>query len=175
MSLTLCAALLIGTTTGRAVGAEAGSVAAPAPTGPERLLVSLRSDPEGGIVHTLSLAYDVHGRVECLVRRTGPDSEVFSLAQVRAGATLASAGGRRAIRLVCPDCDAQQGGRVRISYLHNGIINRFHALELECRRGPDGLLALYPVGGGDPIRRLHMTSRKFLGILIGIDEIRVED
>jgi hypothetical protein len=157
------------------VASAAGHAAAgPAPTGLERLLVTLRSDPEGGIEHTLSLAFDAHNRVECLVRRTGRDSEVFSFAQVRTGATLASAGGRPVIRLSCARCDPERGGRVRLSYLHNGIINSFNVLDLDWRRGPDGTLALYRVGGTDPIRRLRMTSRRFLGILIGIDEILIE-
>ncbi len=140
----------------------------------EQVLVTLRSDPEGGIEHTLLLGFDAERRVERLVRRTGDDFETFSFEQTRNGATLASARGRDVIRLSCPACDSRLGGRVRIRYLSNGIFNSYDVLELDCRRGADDMLALFPLGGGQPIRRLRMTSRRFLGILIGIGAIQVE-
>lgn len=140
----------------------------------EQVLVTLRSDPEGGLEHTLSLVFDAERRMERLVRRTGPDFETFSFEQTRNGVTLASARGRDVIRLSCPACDSRLGGRVRISYLSNGIFNRYDVLELDCRRGADDRVALFPLGGDQPIRRLRMTSRRLLGILIGIDAIQVE-
>lgn len=140
----------------------------------EQLLVTLKSEPEGGLEHKLALVLDARNRIERLVRRTGSEADSFTFEQVRTGANLAWAGGRAVIRLTCPACDPAQGGRVRLSYLHNGITNGYELFELDCRRGPDGALALYPVGGREPVRRMRMTSRRFLGILIGIGEMRIE-
>lgn len=152
--------------------APAGAVAPP-PSLTEQALVEVWSEPEDDALHDMRLLVDPSGRIHHLVRRMGRDREAFPAAHlVSPGVVLGRAAGRDALLLRCRGCDLARGGQVELRYLHNGLFGTYRTLTLRLERAGDGSFRL--ADGAGPVRRLRLTSRRWLGVLIGVGAIRVE-
>lgn len=139
----------------------------------EQPLVEVWSEPEDDAQHLIRLLVDREGRIHGLVRRMGRDREAFTMAELERGpVVLGRAGGREALDLRCRPCDPERGGTIELRYLHNGLFGSYRALSLRLERAPDGAFRLADATG--PVPTLRLTSRRWLGVLIGVDRIRVE-
>jgi hypothetical protein len=136
----------------------------------ERPLVTIVSEPQESLEHEVSLVVDAAGRIVGLVRRS-------TLSETAAAATdflngrvaLAS---RESVLLSCPGCDPETGGRVVLEYLSNGLTRRYDScsFRLEKKEGAFQLTS----DDGRPIRRLRLTARRMLGVLVGIGRVVTE-
>ena len=138
----------------------------------DHLLVTIKSEPEGGLVHELILTTDELNEIMMFTRTSNVSTEDFPIEQIlREPVILARAKGKDAVRLSCSDCNPIDGGRVYLSYLFNGITNRYKRLALDLFI-EDGEWFL-AIPGGEVVNTLTLKSKKLFGQVIGVGRIEV--
>lgn len=151
-------------------GAHPGSV-------PDRqqVLVTIISEPEDNLVHQLIMVIAPDGRLRYVVRRSKEDETVTTLQALSAGeVVMARTDGRASVMLSCSGCDAQGSGITRLRYISNGILRRYGKLEMRIERSDDGSFRLWSMEGVR-VERLRLTSRRWLGLLIGVKSVEIEE
>lgn len=137
-------------------------------------LGTVLSEPEDNAVHELKLELDASGAIAAFSRTGAGTVTRYAFDQMKdTEVGLAWAGRRRVATLECRPCDAATGGHLRLRYLHNGITGGQRMLELDLVRRDDGSFTLTSAVAAEPVQRLRLTSRRWLGVLIGIDRIAI--
>jgi hypothetical protein len=136
----------------------------------EQALVTVVSEPQGGMQHRIGLVLDAEGGIAQIVRRSERGESVASAADlIRGRVALAPLD---AVLVSCPRCEVARGGRLVLEYLHNGLTGRYASRTFRLERGGDAFRLT--TERGEPIRYLRLRTRRFLGALVGIDDVVAE-
>ncbi len=155
------------------LGGQGAPPPAPAPDR-EQVLVTIISEPEDNLVHQLIMVIAPDGRLRHLVRRSKEDETIATLQALRAGeVVMARTDGRASVMLSCPACDLTKSGIAHLRYITNGLLGRYGRMKMRVERRGDGSFHLWSMEG-ERIERLRLTSRRWLGILIGVKSVRIE-
>ena len=141
----------------------------------EQLLVTIVSEPEDNLVHEVALANGPDGFLEHVVRRSRQDQTVVKPEELSRGeVVLARTDGRDSVLLSCPGCDFRHEGVVSMRYISNGLFHRYAVFQMRLRRMDDGSYRLASMDGRR-IERLRLTARRWLGILLGVKSVEIEN
>ena len=136
-------------------------------------LLEIISEPEGNKVHLLTLGLDSEGDIVKINRKSQASVQSFSVNDLNeSGVVLYRTEGRDVFKLSSRSLDRTMGGDVLLTYLTDGITNRYLDLELNLRR--DGDTWYLEDERGNRIRKAVLKSRKFFGKIIGIKEIIIK-
>lgn len=139
----------------------------------DQLLVTIKSEPEGDLIHRLIMTTDDENSITMITRTSAVSTDEFSIQQIlEETLVLARSEGMNAVLLTCFDCDPAEGGLVSLSYLYNGISQTYRNLNLDLSVDSDGFWSLY-TADGELVESLTLKPKKLFGQLIGIDRIEV--
>jgi hypothetical protein len=96
----------------------------------------------------------------------------FSFQELSAGAVLMEESGFNVVKLVGENLDAHHGGLVKIIYLSNALTHSYHSFEMELVIIENRwVLQVNDQSGHHPVSNLFFKGRKFLGKVIGIEDV----
>jgi hypothetical protein len=136
----------------------------------EQPLVTIISEPQGEREHHVSVVVEADGRIREVIRRSTAGHSVATADDLIRGRVALA--GHDALLVSCPECDARTGGRLVLEYLNNGVTGRYVSRSVRLERRVDGFRLT--TEQGEPIQRLRLTARRFLGMLVGIGDVVVE-
>lgn len=158
----------------------AGQGGATTPTQPDRakdreqVLLTIISEPEDNLVHQVVMVIAPDRTLRHIVRRSKEDETIATARQLREGeVVMARTDGRASVTLSCPKCDATNSGLTHLRYISNGIFRRWATMTMKIDRTEDGSFRLWSLQG-ERIERLRLTSRRWLGLLIGVKSVEIE-
>ena len=123
--------------------------------------------------YKLTIVTDDSGSLASLhVVENGTKDSVYNLEQVQKGITLLVRDNRKIITLIGAELDATAGGEVMLSYLYNGITGKRKQVRLEIFT-QDGKWVMQSEEK-IIITKIHFTTKKILGKVVGLDKMIVE-
>ena len=136
------------------------------------LISKIISEPEGGIVHEFLLELDENDHIVNILRKNGGDLQRISIIDViNKEVVLAETSGRKALLISCKNCTVNQGGEINLKYLNNGISMTYKNFKMNIvYRDNNWFLTTLD---NQRIDSLRLVSRKIVGRIIGIAEIKV--
>ncbi|MFK7873412.1 MAG: hypothetical protein AB8C84_09670 [Oligoflexales bacterium] len=135
--------------------------------------IDIVSEPEDGLVHLFELFVDENYHVEGFIRTSSESRQEVALEDLNdRDVILADVEGKAALKLRCESCTPEQGGVAVLTYLYNGLVMSYREFSIELTRVNDRKWLLKDEDG-KVIESLYLVSRKFMGHLIGIKEVLV--
>ena len=136
-------------------------------------ILEIISEPEGNKKHFLTLALDEEGDILKVSRKSKGSIQTFSVNDLNeGGVVLYRTEGRDVFKLSSNSMDRVMGGDVLLTYLVDGISNRYKDLEIYLKRNRNKWFL--ETSNGQRIRKLILKSKKFFGKVIGIKEIVIK-
>jgi hypothetical protein len=136
-------------------------------------LLEIISEPEGNKKHLLTLGLDDQGDILKIMRKSQASVQSFSINELNeGGVVLYRTEGRDVFKLSSRSLDSVIGGDVLLTYLTDGITNRFEDLELYLKRNGDEWFV--ESESGNRVSQLILKSRKFFGKIIGIKKVIIK-
>ena len=136
-------------------------------------ILEIISEPEGNKKHFLTLALDKEGDILKVSRKSKGSVQTFSINDLNeGGVVLYRTEGRDVFKLSSNSMDRIMGGDVILTYLVDGISNRYKDLEINLKRSPDNWFL--EASNGQKVRKLILKSKKFFGKVIGIKKIIIK-
>ena len=136
-------------------------------------VLEIISEPEGNKKHFLTLALDEEGDILKVSRKSKGSIQNFSVNDLNeGGVVLYRAEGRDVFKLSSNSMDRVMGGDVLLTYLVDGISNRYKDLEIYLKRNRDNWYL--EKNNGQRVKKLILKSKKFFGKVIGIKEIIIK-
>ena len=158
----------------------AGQGGATTPTQPdsakdrEQVLLTIISEPEDNLVHQVVMVIAPDRTLRHIVRRSKEDETIATAQQLREGeVVMARTDGRASVTLSCPKCDETNSGITRLRYISNGVFRRWGTMAMKIDRTEDGSFRLWSLQG-ERIEKLRLTSRRWLGVLIGVKSVEID-
>ncbi len=136
-------------------------------------ILEIISEPEGNKKHFLTLSLDEEGDILKIARKSKESIQTFSINDLNeSGVVLYRTEGRDVFKLSSNSMDRVMGGDVLLTYLIDGISNRYRDLEIFLKRNGDRWFL--ETGKGKNVKKLILKSKKFFGKVIGIKEIIIK-
>ena len=136
-------------------------------------ILEIISEPEGNKKHFLSLVLDEEGDIVKVRRKSNESTQSFSVDNLNeGGVVLYRTEGRDVFKLSSRSMDRVGGGDVLLTYLADGISNRYEDLEVYLKRKGDQWFL--ETEKGKRVRKLILKSKKFFGKVIGIKKVIIK-
>lgn len=136
-------------------------------------VLEIISEPEGNKKHFLTLSLDDEGDILKVSRKSKGSIQTFSINDLNeGGVVLYRTEGRDVFKLSSNSMDRVMGGDVLLTYLVDGISNRYKDLEIYLKRNRNKWFL--ETSNGQRVRKLILKSKKFFGKVIGIKEIVIK-
>ncbi len=140
-----------------------------------QLLVTASNDFESTPT-TLTLTLDADSNVKGMVVNS-PSSgrKTFSVEDIRKGAAIVKNQGMEAVILKARAFEPGSGGKLILKFLTNGLTRTYATREIEIdREGTEWKLYANDQSGRRRFTRMHFTTTKFLGKVIGIQGVQFQ-
>ena len=135
--------------------------------------IEIISEPEDGKVHHFELFVDDQYNIEGFIRHSDEGTQEITFDDINnKDVVLAEVKDMPALKLRCDQCTRDQGGRVVLTYLYNGLMPSYKEFYMDLKRVHSTKWELFDESENS-IQVLYLVSRILMGYLIGIDEILV--
>lgn len=133
-------------------------------------LVEIKVEPQNNSRHNIHVDVDDDGTILRVIRSSSSSQQVINAADLIKGpVTLANVDGRDVLQISCLNCSLTTGGTLRLNYMYDGILKTYRTKTYQLRAS-DFAWELYE--GATKVHNLTVESRKFLGKVIGIKDVR---
>lgn len=140
----------------------------------ESLLVKIISEPEAGLVHSLSALTNENGVLQGISRKSINNEQLISADDLlHKEVVVASASGRDALLVSCQDCNVSSGGTIKIRYLYNGITMSYESITLKMVYANS--LWMLQTHDLQQVKTLRLVANEIFGQIIGIESILINE
>ena len=141
----------------------------------KQLVTTIISEPQGGLIHTLSAETEETGNLVHLVRETekSDNKHIITMEELMDHpVVLAHASEKDILILSCEDCSVEEGGSANLSYLYNGMTMAYRNLKMNLEKDEASKhWTLFTEGKEITIESLRLIPRKVFGQVVGIKRI----
>ena len=136
-------------------------------------LVDIIVEPDGNRLHKIFLDLGAALEVIHFVRQAADNKQVIPFEDLdNKEVVLAQAGDRDAVLLGCENCKNDQGGRLNLKYLYNGITMSYRNFPMIIEKNAEGKWLLYTTDWV-VISSMRLLTRSIFGQVIGIDGVAI--
>jgi len=138
----------------------------------EAPMVQILSEPEGNVIHQISVNLDDEGGIIEVTSRSEDYNAAIAFQELIDGeVVLAAAEGIDVLTLSCLGCSKDEGGTLVFGYLKNGLSGKWGSMDFKLAKKGEWSLST----GKELVQTLTLKSNRIFGRVVGIKEILVND